>query len=37
MHPETYYKFCKFHENRAMDMPLQGIYIPKFGRILGKF
>jgi len=27
------YKLCKFCENRARDMPLQGIYIPHFYQI----
>jgi len=33
MHPETWYKICKFRENRARDTPLRGIYIPKFSKI----
>jgi len=32
-YPETGYKLCKFCENRARDMPLQGIYIPHFDQI----
>jgi len=37
MHPETGYKFCKFCENSARDMPLWGIYIPHFDQISVKF
>jgi len=33
MHPETGYKLCKFLENRARDMPLQGVYILHFDQI----
>ena len=28
-----WYKLCKFYENRAMDKPLWGIYIPHFDQI----
>jgi len=31
------YKVCKFRENRLRNTPLQGIYIPKFGKISVKF
>ena len=31
------YKLCKFCENRARDTPLQGVYIPHFGKIWVKF
>jgi len=30
------YKLCKFRENRAKDMPLWGIYVPNFGKLLVK-
>jgi len=33
MHPETMYELCKFYENRAMGMPLRGVYIPHFDQI----
>jgi len=33
MSHETRYKLCIFYENCAMDTPLLGVYIPKFGKI----
>jgi len=36
MHPETWYKPCKFCENCARDTPLRGVYIPYFDQISAK-
>jgi len=37
LYPETNYKRCKFHKNRARDMPPWDVYIPKFGKFSIKF
>jgi len=37
MQHEISYKICKFRENCARNVPLQGVYIVKFNKISVKF